>query len=147
MPLKISSGKRLPYCLGLNVLAYGERKWMANEKFRIFINIPLGFVLTSSLDNRSALVRVIWLRTHKPLSEPKLTQFKEACIHTYALPGLSVSTHHLQFQSILSANSITGATLNIGTRWPSVCPTPARYSWILALLHGLSTLEPNLAGL
>ena len=51
-----------------------------NEKFCISIRISLKFVLSSLINNTSALVQVMaWRRTGgKPLPEPMLTQFTDA---------------------------------------------------------------------
>ena len=54
-----------------------------NEKFCILIQISLKFVLDVSIDNEPALVQVMawhWAGA-KPLSEPILTQFIDACIY------------------------------------------------------------------
>ena len=53
-----------------------------NENFRISIKISLKFVPKVPIDNKSALVQVMaWRRTgDKPLPEPMLSQFSDACM-------------------------------------------------------------------
>ena len=53
-----------------------------NETFCISIRVSLKFVPHGLIDNKSALVQVMaWRRTgDKPLPEPVLTQFTDACI-------------------------------------------------------------------
>ena len=53
-----------------------------NEFFSILIGISLKFVPKGTIDNKSALVQVMaWHQTgDKPLSEPMLIQFTDACI-------------------------------------------------------------------
>ena len=53
-----------------------------NENDRILIEISLKFVPRSPTDNKTALVHVMaWRRTgDKPLSEPMLTPFSDACM-------------------------------------------------------------------
>ena len=53
-----------------------------NEMFCIWIRISLKFVPKSPNDNNAVLVQVmVWRRTcHKPLREPRLTQFPDAYI-------------------------------------------------------------------
>ena len=53
-----------------------------NENDKIPIRIPLRFVPRSPNDNKLALIQAMaWCRTgDKPLSEPMLTQFIDACM-------------------------------------------------------------------
>ena len=53
-----------------------------NEKFCIFIRISSKLVLNGPIDNKSAFGQVMaWRQTgDKPLPEPMMTQFTEACM-------------------------------------------------------------------
>ena len=94
MRLKVSSAKRRPFCLGLNVLTHWGRDKMADisqtmfskafswmKSFVFWFQFHWSLFLRVQLTiNKSALVQVMaWRPTaDKPLLEPMLTQFNAA---------------------------------------------------------------------
>ena len=88
MRLKVSSAKRWPFCLGLNVLTHRGRNGchftndismciLLNENFCILDKLSLRYDLNGLIDNIGTLVQMMACRRtgDKPLSQPMMTSF------------------------------------------------------------------------